>query len=81
MCFGPMSYHASLCISCSGRRIGAASARGGYSAETMDRHHRWTVLLELGFTLRELIDMRPFLFSWRQIVEIAGRAWWENERE
>jgi len=48
----------------------------------MDRHHRWSACLEAGWTMEELIAMRPFLFEWEHIVKFAPdvviKRWWRR---
>jgi len=52
------------------------------SEDAMDRHHRWSACLEAGWTMEELIAMRPFLFEWEHIVKFAPdvviKRWWRR---
>ena len=71
-CHGPMSHSANLCVVCSGARNAGSVRKEAYGEKKMDRHRRWSALLELGFTNEELIGMRPFLFSREQIDEMKA---------
>lgn len=76
VCGGPKNQKATTCIAC--RPVKQVSR----DADTMDNHHRWNAALEAGWTEGQLMEMRPNIPTWEQIIErdpgVVIERWWNS---
>ena len=67
-CGQPMRVDSARCKSCAARNR-AARAAEAIQAERMGNHRRFEAALSAGWTLVELVEMRPDIPTWAEIDE------------